>query len=128
MANRVREELLAIQNELNVATDIQLSMLPQVFPVFPERTEVDVHARMIAAKEVGGDFYDFFPVDEAASRSWWAMCPERASRRASDGDLPHADSRRRARWGHRTSASRRSTTQSRATSCRVCLSPCSTAC
>jgi sigma-B regulation protein RsbU (phosphoserine phosphatase) len=64
-ANRVREELLSIQNELNVATDIQLSMLPQVFPVFPERTEIDVHARMIAAKEVGGDFYDFFPVDDA---------------------------------------------------------------
>jgi sigma-B regulation protein RsbU (phosphoserine phosphatase) len=64
-AMRVREELLAIQNELNVATDIQLSMLPQVFPVFPDRLEVDLHARMIAAKEVGGDFYDFFPVDEA---------------------------------------------------------------
>lgn len=64
-AMRVRDELVAIQNELNVATDIQLSMLPQVFPVFPERTEIDVHARMIAAKEVGGDFYDFFPVDEA---------------------------------------------------------------
>lgn len=65
VANRVREELVAIQNELNVATDIQLSMLPQVFPVFPDRVEIDVHARMIAAKEVGGDFYDFFAIDEA---------------------------------------------------------------
>ena len=64
-AMRVREELVAIQRELNVATDIQLSMLPQVFPVFPERIEIDVHARMIAAKEVGGDFYDFFPIDDA---------------------------------------------------------------
>jgi sigma-B regulation protein RsbU (phosphoserine phosphatase) len=63
-ANRVREELVAIQRELNVATDIQLSMLPQVFPAFPERAEIDVHARMIAAKEVGGDFYDFFAIDD----------------------------------------------------------------
>jgi sigma-B regulation protein RsbU (phosphoserine phosphatase) len=63
-AMRVREELVAIQRELNVATDIQLSMLPQVFPAFPERAEIDVHARMIAAKEVGGDFYDFFPIDD----------------------------------------------------------------
>jgi sigma-B regulation protein RsbU (phosphoserine phosphatase) len=64
-AMRVREELVAIQRELNVATDIQLSMLPQVFPAFPDRTEIDMHARMIAAKEVGGDFYDFFAIDEA---------------------------------------------------------------
>jgi sigma-B regulation protein RsbU (phosphoserine phosphatase) len=63
-AMRVREELVAIQRELNVATDIQLSMLPQVFPAFPERAEIDVHARMIAAKEVGGDFYDFFAIDD----------------------------------------------------------------
>jgi sigma-B regulation protein RsbU (phosphoserine phosphatase) len=63
-ANRVRDELVAIQKELNVATDIQLSMLPQVFPAFPGRGEIDVHARMIAAKEVGGDFYDFFAIDD----------------------------------------------------------------
>jgi sigma-B regulation protein RsbU (phosphoserine phosphatase) len=64
-AMRTREELVAIQRELNVATEIQLSMLPQVFPAFPERTEIDVHARMIAAKEVGGDFYDFFAIDHS---------------------------------------------------------------
>ena len=50
-----------IESELNVATHIQTSMLPSVFP---QRNEVDVAASMIPAKEVGGDFYDFFMVDE----------------------------------------------------------------
>jgi len=63
-ATRTREELVAIQRELNVATEIQLSMLPQTFPAFPDRVELDLHARMIAAKEVGGDFYDFFSIDD----------------------------------------------------------------
>ena len=50
--------------ELNVATNIQQSMLPCIFPAFPEREEFDVFAAMEPAKEVGGDFYDFFMVDE----------------------------------------------------------------
>ncbi len=50
--------------ELNVATNIQKSMLPCIFPAFPERKEFDIYATMDAAKEVGGDFYDFFMVDE----------------------------------------------------------------
>ncbi len=50
--------------ELNVATNIQKSMLPCIFPAFPEREEFDVFAAMEPAKEVGGDFYDFFMVDE----------------------------------------------------------------
>ena len=50
--------------ELNVATNIQKSMLPCIFPAFPEREEFDVFASMEPAKEVGGDFYDFFMVDE----------------------------------------------------------------
>lgn len=50
--------------ELNVATSIQQSMLPCIFPAFPDRKEIDIYATMDPAKEVGGDFYDFFMVDE----------------------------------------------------------------
>ena len=50
--------------ELNVATQIQADMLPRLFPAFPDRPEFDVYATMDPAKEVGGDFYDFFLVDE----------------------------------------------------------------
>lgn len=50
--------------ELNVATQIQFSMLPCIFPAFPDRDEWDIYATMTPAKEVGGDFYDFFMVDE----------------------------------------------------------------
>jgi len=50
--------------ELSVATNIQEDMLPSIFPAFPERKEFDIFASMCPAKEVGGDFYDFFMVDE----------------------------------------------------------------
>lgn len=50
--------------ELNVATKIQADMLPKIFPAFPGQTEFDVYAQMDPAKEVGGDFYDFFMIDE----------------------------------------------------------------
>ena len=50
--------------ELNVATNIQQSMLPCIFPAFPDRKEIDIYATMDPAKEVGGDFYDFFMVDD----------------------------------------------------------------
>ena len=53
-----------IASELSVATHIQTSMLPCIFPAFPERTEFDIYATMNPAKEVGGDFYDFFLVDD----------------------------------------------------------------
>ena len=53
-----------IQSELNVATDIQASLLPRIFPAFPDRPEFDIFASMDPAKEVGGDFYDFFFIDE----------------------------------------------------------------
>ncbi len=49
--------------ELSVATHIQASMLPSVFPPFPDRKEFELYAKMDPAKEVGGDFYDFFMVD-----------------------------------------------------------------
>ena len=50
--------------ELNIATDIQASMLPSIFPAFPDKKEIDIYATMTPAKEVGGDFYDFFFVDK----------------------------------------------------------------
>lgn len=53
-----------ISLELSVATEIQSSMLPNIFPAFPEKEEFDIFATMTPSKEVGGDFYDFFLVDE----------------------------------------------------------------
>ena len=50
--------------ELSMATDIQASQLPRLFPAFPNRSEFDVFASMTPAKEVGGDFYDFFLIDD----------------------------------------------------------------
>jgi len=61
---RAREELTAIQYELGVAARIQQSILPRVFPPFPLRTEFAIHAQMVPAREVGGDFYDFFLMDK----------------------------------------------------------------
>lgn len=48
-----------IQSELTIAHDIQMSIVPKIFPPFPSRTEFDLHAMIDPAKEVGGDFYDF---------------------------------------------------------------------
>lgn len=53
-----------MEGELNVARDIQMSMLPLKFPAFPEREDIDVFAKLIPAREVGGDFYDFYFIDE----------------------------------------------------------------
>lgn len=58
----VREERIA--SELSVATTIQADMLPSTFPAFPDRKEFDIYASMTPAKEVGGDFYDFFLIDD----------------------------------------------------------------
>ncbi len=60
----VMAEKERIGAELHVATQIQSNMLPSIFPPFPERKEFDIYASMDPAKEVGGDFYDFFLVDE----------------------------------------------------------------
>lgn len=59
----VTAEKERIGAELGVATQIQASMLPCIFPAFPDRDEFDIYATMTPAKEVGGDFYDFFLVD-----------------------------------------------------------------
>lgn len=53
-----------MQEELNVGRDIQRSMLPRVFPAFPDRKEIELYAVLEPALEVGGDLYDFFLVDE----------------------------------------------------------------
>ncbi len=50
--------------ELDLATNIQASMLPNIFPAFPGRSEIDIFAFNTPAKEVGGDFYDFFMLDD----------------------------------------------------------------
>ncbi len=60
----VTAEKERIGAELNVATKIQADMLPRNFPAFPERKDIDIYASMTPAKEVGGDFYDFFLVDD----------------------------------------------------------------
>ena len=56
--------LYSTNKELGLATNIQRHMLPSIFPAFPERKEFDIYALMEPAKEVGGDFYDFFLIDD----------------------------------------------------------------
>ncbi len=60
----VTAEKERIGAELNVAAQIQADMLPRIFPAFPDRKGFDLYASMEPAKEVGGDFYDFFLVDD----------------------------------------------------------------
>jgi len=60
---RVTAEKERIGTELHMANQIQESMLPSIFPAFPERSEFDIYAVMDPAREVGGDFYDFFLID-----------------------------------------------------------------
>ncbi len=57
-------KLAATQTELNMATQIQEGMIPSIFPAFPNRVEFDLYASMDPAKEVGGDFYDFYMIDD----------------------------------------------------------------
>jgi anti-anti-sigma factor len=52
-----------MEEELRVGHDLQLSMVPRIFPAFPKRDDVSVHATLRPARELGGDFYDFFFVD-----------------------------------------------------------------
>ena len=57
-------QLESLKNDLTTARDIQQYILPRVFPPFPEYTDkVDIYASMEAAKDIGGDFYDFFRID-----------------------------------------------------------------
>lgn len=58
------EQKERIENEIHIASEIQMSMIPKTFPPFPEREDLDLAASIIPAKEVGGDLYDFFIRDE----------------------------------------------------------------
>ncbi len=67
--NQVRFKALSekkdrMENELRIGHGIQMSMLPKIFPPFPERKDLDMSATIVTAKEVGGDLYDFFIRDE----------------------------------------------------------------
>jgi len=57
-----------IESELAIAREIQMGILPKIFPPFPDRKEFDIFARLQPAREVGGDFYDFFFTDK---RHFW---------------------------------------------------------
>ncbi len=62
--DRANSEKKLMEEELQIAKDIQTSALPKIFPPYPDRKNFDIFASMTPAKEVGGDFYDFFFVDE----------------------------------------------------------------
>ena len=57
-------QLISIQEDLNIARKIQQAILPKVFPTFSDNRQFEIYASMEAAKSVGGDFYDFFMIDE----------------------------------------------------------------
>ncbi|NDY57662.1 SpoIIE family protein phosphatase [Desulfovibrio sulfodismutans] len=61
---RTRAAKEAIEGELRVARDIQMGIVPRMFPAFPDRPEVELYAMLDSAKEVGGDFYDYYALDE----------------------------------------------------------------
>ena len=61
---KVTAEKERIGAELDMASRIQGSQLPRLFPPFPDRKEFSLYASMTPAKEVGGDFYDFFMIDD----------------------------------------------------------------
>ena len=61
---RVTAEKERISTELSLAARIQNDMLPSIFPPFPERTDFDIYATMDPAREIGGDFYNFFLIDK----------------------------------------------------------------
>ena len=60
----IKKQKDRMQEELDVGRDIQMSMLPIEFPPFPDRSEFDLHALLKPAREVGGDFYDYFFVSD----------------------------------------------------------------
>lgn len=58
------EQLVSLQHDLDIAKEIQHAILPKIFPPFPERKDFELYAFMEAAKSIGGDFYDFFLIDD----------------------------------------------------------------
>ena len=61
---RVTAEKERISTELSLAARIQMDMIPSVFPAFPDRTDFDIYASVEPAREIGGDFYNFFLIDD----------------------------------------------------------------
>lgn len=61
---KVTAEKERISTELSLASRIQMDMLPNIFPAFPDRTDFDIYASMSPAREIGGDFYNFFLIDQ----------------------------------------------------------------
>ena len=64
LQDNISKKTSRLETELNLATEIQASMLPCIFPAFPEHGELDLFAINYPAKEVGGDFYDYFVIDD----------------------------------------------------------------
>ena len=67
--NQMKYKMLNTQKErmgkeLEIAKEIQMSMIPKIFPPYPERSDIDIYASIVPAKEVGGDLFDFFILDE----------------------------------------------------------------
>ena len=62
--NLIEENKHRLEGELKVARGIQMSMIPKIFPPYPERGDIDMFAAVVPAKEVGGDLYDFYIRDE----------------------------------------------------------------
>ncbi|MFB3046116.1 MAG: ammonium transporter [Acidiferrobacterales bacterium] len=60
----IRDQKERMEDELNIGREIQMSMLPLVFPPFPDHDEFSIYAVLEPAREVGGDFYDFFFIDD----------------------------------------------------------------
>ena len=64
-SQKEHSQLESLKEDLTMARDIQLFFLPQTFPPFPEDSDqLDIYASMEAAKDIGGDFYDFFRIDD----------------------------------------------------------------
>ena len=61
---KAKEARSRIESELTIARGIQMSMIPKIFPPFPERSDIDIYATIVPAKEVGGDLYDFYIRDD----------------------------------------------------------------
>lgn len=61
---REHDQLVSIQQDLHISREIQQAILPKQFPPFPGEPNFDIYASMVAANEIGGDFYDFFLIDQ----------------------------------------------------------------
>lgn len=60
---REHDQLVSLQQDLHISREIQQAILPKKFPPFPDEPNFDIYASMVAANEIGGDFYDFFIID-----------------------------------------------------------------